>query len=131
MTSSTAWNCGTSYCISKTEQEQNHVCVLERQGQSVHVAESFEFEMQEERLSRWEQTALWSRLQQYINLPFQRFSPHNTASFTVQNASINNWWTENLLAEPKDPVNVAMRIRADDLCDQNENAKGKLDDEPL
>ena len=43
---------GISDCISKTEQEQNHVCVLERRGQSVHVAESVEFEIHRERPSR-------------------------------------------------------------------------------
>jgi len=41
-----------SYCISKAEPEQSHVFVLERRGQSVHVAESVELEIQKERLSR-------------------------------------------------------------------------------
>ena len=40
-----------SYCISKTRPEQNHVCVLGRRGQSVHVAESVEFEIRKEQPS--------------------------------------------------------------------------------
>ena len=43
---------GISYCISKTEQKQNHLFVLERRGQSVYVADSVELGIQEERSSR-------------------------------------------------------------------------------
>jgi len=43
---------GISFCVSKTEQEQNHVCGLERRGTSTHVAESVELEIRKERPSR-------------------------------------------------------------------------------